>query len=87
MTIGERLRELRKLGKMKQRHIAEMSGLSIPYISDVERDAINPSLLSLAKFAKAFGMPLSTLLYKVEVKLPDDSDDSERFCPYMCGLC
>ena len=62
----EGLRELRKDGNMKLRHVSEMSTLSVPYLSDLERDVVNPSIHTLALIARIYGMPLSVLLYKVE---------------------
>ena len=77
MTLGERLRELRKDGNMKLRHVSEMSELSVPYLSDIERDVVNPSILSLARIAKIYGMPLSVLLYKVEIDISDTQTDEQ----------
>lgn len=42
-----KIREFRKNQKMTIRELAELSGMSISYISQIERGEIDPSLSSL----------------------------------------
>ena len=47
--VGEKIRKLRKEKKLTLKDIAEATGLSIGYISQLERGAVEPSLASLRK--------------------------------------
>ena len=66
MTLGERIRQLRKKMRWKQGTLSEVTGLSIPYISDIERDVVNPSLKVLKRIAEAFDLHISSLLEVVD---------------------
>lgn len=59
--LAKLLRELR--GKRPLRIIAEESGLSIPYISDLEHArTANPSIDKLRRLASVYRYPLSELM-------------------------
>jgi transcriptional regulator with XRE-family HTH domain len=61
-TIGQRLRGRRvKLG-LTLAQVAERSGLSLPYVSNLERGRGNPTLDALAALADALEMPLGALV-------------------------
>lgn len=62
-----KIREYRKQKKMTIRELAAQTGMSISYISQVERGEIDPSLSALRKIAAAFQLPLYLLLDDVEV--------------------
>lgn len=62
-----KIREYRKKRKLTIKELAELSGMSISYISQIERGEIDPSLSSLRKIAGAFHVPLYMLLDDVEV--------------------
>lgn len=66
--LGKKLRQLRENMSYSQKQVAELSGLSCGFISQVERDQVDPSLASLKKLANALG-----------VKLKDLFDDEEQF--------
>lgn len=63
---GSLLRQLRKVAGLKLRHVSEATGLSISFLSDVERGKSNPSLSSLVKWAEA-------LEYSVNIKFEERS--------------
>ena len=42
--LGNKIRHLRKSQKLKLNDVAERSGLSVSYISQLERDLVEPSL-------------------------------------------
>lgn len=65
-TFGRSIRSYRKQRGMSQEDLAEKSGLSRNYISDIERGVRNPSLLALIGIAKALRMPLRDLLADIE---------------------
>lgn len=66
MKLGERLRLIRRGKKLTLKNLSELADLSIPYLSDMERGAVNPSIESLRKVAKAFNMTVKELFSGVE---------------------
>jgi transcriptional regulator with XRE-family HTH domain len=66
MTLGERLRELRSQRRWRLKDLAQRSGLSIPYLSDLERGRTNPSLTTLQTLARAYGISVNDLLSPVD---------------------
>jgi transcriptional regulator with XRE-family HTH domain len=71
MTLGERLKQLR--GDNLQRTIADATGLSISYLSDMERDRTEPPLRTLAKLARAFNTNVPALLAPVDLDGVEDN--------------
>jgi transcriptional regulator with XRE-family HTH domain len=67
ITLHERLRGLRHQYGYRLREVAEMTGTSISYLSDVERGQTLPSLVSLEAVASVYGMSLSEVLEGVSV--------------------
>ncbi len=57
-----KIREYRKKMNMTIKELAERTGLSIGYISQMERNETEPSLSSLRKIAKGFDVPLYVLI-------------------------
>ena len=66
MTLGQRLRLIRKEKELTLKNLSQLADLSVPYLSDVERDVVNPSVETLQKVAKAFNMTVRDLLSGVE---------------------
>lgn len=58
LKIGDRIKELRKEKGFTQNELAEFSGLSRSYLSDVENSRKNPSVETVEKLAESFGMKL-----------------------------
>ena len=71
MKLGERLREIRKEHRLTLKDLSQKAGLSIPYLSNVERGGVNPSFDTLQKVAAAYNMAVKDLLTGV-----DQSGDS-----------
>lgn len=68
MPMGERIKQRRKeLGPTLQQ-LADLSGLSAPFISQAERDVSIPSLVSLLGLAKALDVDLSYFMQTGEIK-------------------
>lgn len=61
--LGNRIREIRHKRKMTLNELASKTDVTASYISQVERDIIEPSLSSLRKIAVALGVPLFTFLH------------------------
>ncbi|WP_226626581.1 helix-turn-helix domain-containing protein [Alloyangia pacifica] len=62
LTVGDRLRARRKALKVPLRAVAEGTGLSIGFISQVERGVCEPSLTSLTAITKELGVSVSDIL-------------------------
>lgn len=60
--IGQKIRETRHKEGKTLNELSEITGLTASYISQLERDIIEPSLASLRKIAKAFSVPIYTFL-------------------------
>ncbi|MDN4493168.1 helix-turn-helix domain-containing protein [Ureibacillus aquaedulcis] len=56
MTIGEILRKTRKTKKMTLKSLSEKTGVSISFLSQVERDKCNVTLESLRKISDALNV-------------------------------
>ena len=67
MTLGEKLRFERKNRKLKLHELGKLCDLSVGFLSDIERDAYNPSIKSMSKIAEAHKMPLYRLLMGVKI--------------------
>lgn len=57
-----KIRKYRKNRNLTIKELATLSGMSISYISQIERGEIDPSLSSLRKIASVFQVPLYMLL-------------------------
>ncbi len=63
VLIGKRVKEVRKQLKVSQATLAEMTGLSVTYISHIETAYKKASLTSLVSIANAAGISIDELLY------------------------
>jgi transcriptional regulator with XRE-family HTH domain len=61
VDVGERLRELRRIRRCTLRTIADRSGLSESFLSQVERGRSSASIASLRKIADALGVAMADL--------------------------
>lgn len=66
MQLNERLRELRNERGLRLRDIAKEAGISVPYLSDLERGRTTPSLDTLGALAAAYQITVHDLLHGVE---------------------
>ena len=66
MKLGDRLRLLRKEHRLTLRELKERADISVPYLSDMERGVVNPSIETLQKVAKAYRMTLKNLFIGVK---------------------
>ena len=66
MTLGERLRLIRKENKLTLKDLSQRANLSVPYLSGMERGVVNPSVETLQKVAKAYNMSVKELFSGVE---------------------
>jgi transcriptional regulator with XRE-family HTH domain len=61
-TVGERIKEIRDRLRLTQDELAERSGISKGFLSDVENDKRNPSSEYLLRIANALGASVDYLL-------------------------
>jgi transcriptional regulator with XRE-family HTH domain len=82
MKIGQKLRELRVAENLSQGDIEQRTGLLRAYTSRVENGHVSPSIATLEKYAKAFGVPLYALFYDgprgMEVDLKLENRKAQR---------
>ncbi len=60
--LGNTIRKVRKNKKLKLKELADKTGLSISYLSQVELGKIEPSLTALRKISKALDRPVFSFL-------------------------
>lgn len=66
INTGNRILSLRKKKKMTLKQVSELTGLSVAFLSQVERERTDPSLASLKKIAAALSIKLSDLFSQDE---------------------
>ncbi len=72
MNLGEKLRLLRKSTReLTLVEVAEKTGLSVSFLSDLERGQTRPSLDTLEKLSNFFGVNVNEL---IETNLNDNKD-------------
>lgn len=68
--LGSRLRERRKELRLTLKEVADKAGLSVGFISQIERDITTPSLSSLVSVARVLGYHVSDFLAQPKVTAP-----------------
>ncbi|MBE3586628.1 transcriptional regulator with XRE-family HTH domain [Desulfofundulus luciae] len=72
MDIGRRIREIRKANNQKLLNISQQTGLSQPFISEIERGIKVPSIETLEKICSALGITLAEFFADQAPELPPD---------------
>lgn len=67
LKVGLKIRDARKQRRLTLQRVAESTGLSIGFLSQVERDITTPSLSSLVSIAKALDLPVSAFLHQPDI--------------------
>ena len=80
-NVGGRLRVRRKAVEMTLRELAESTGLTASFLSQVERGKVNLSLASLQALAKALDVPVLYFLSGEGRQATDAVSSSERVAP------
>ncbi|MDI6709355.1 MAG: helix-turn-helix transcriptional regulator [Thermoanaerobacterales bacterium] len=62
LTIGEKIRVLRGEKGLSLSALAERAGISVSYLSEIERGAVYPSLATLKRLAEELGVPALVLI-------------------------
>ena len=66
MNLREVIKARRKVLDISQQDLAEMSGISLPTVKDIERGLANPSLSTISKLLDVLGMEIG---YRVRQKI------------------
>ncbi len=77
MTVGEKLRKLRKKKKMTLKTLSENTGVSISFLSQVERNKCNVTLESLRKISDALNVNPSIFFEN------KNHDNSNKLFPFF----
>lgn len=77
-AFGDYVRSQRKLARLSLRQLADLTSLSNPYLSKLERGMHQPSVQAVTTIAKALGIPAEALLAKAAGLVPglDAHDES-----------
>ncbi len=76
-TLGGALRNMRKGRRLTLVEVKDHTGLSVSFLSDVERDVTNPSIDTLAKLAQCYKVTVNELLSTVNF----GTEKSSRYSP------
>ena len=80
-TIGAAIRSRRQELNMSLRELSKQSGLSIGFLSLVERGRSSPALTSLSNVAKALGVELSSFFSAEEEEQNEAEETKQRVSP------
>lgn len=61
--IGDNLRVLRAKLRISQEDLAEKAGISPKYLTQIENEKVNPSILILFKLAKVLKVTVNDIVY------------------------
>jgi len=78
MNVAERIKQLRESQNMTKTRLAQLSGVSQSYISDIEAGKRNPTLEVISRICDALGVTVVELLSDEETK-PEIEPESLRF--------
>ncbi len=68
LKLGEKIRDLRLKRRRTLRQVAEMTGLSVPLLSQVENSAVSPPVATLLKISKALQVGIGHFFREEESK-------------------
>ena len=66
MRLGDRIRSLRKEKNLTLHQFSALADLSVPFLSNMERDVVNPSIDTLKKIGKAHNMSVGDIFNGVD---------------------
>ena len=74
-SLGDYLREQRRLAQMSLRQLAELSDVSNPYLSQIERGLRRPSAEVLQQIARGLKISVESLYVKAGILDPEEVAD------------
>jgi len=67
--FGKKIKSIRRARDITQEKLADLSGLSLQYIGEIERGRRNPSLTSIEQLSRALDIPMAELFSLEEFRL------------------
>lgn len=61
--ISDNLRVLRAKSRISQEFLAEKAGISPKYLTQIENEKVNPSILIIFKLAKVLNVTVNDIVY------------------------
>src|ERR1051325_4275413 len=80
-SLGEFIRHQRELAQLSVRQLAEMCGISNPYLSQIERGLRTPSSMILQSLAKGLRLSAETLYTQAGILAPQEPEESKARVP------
>ena len=77
VNLGEFLRRQRELAQLSVRQLADMCGISNPYLSQIERGLRTPSSMILQSLAKGLRLSAETLYTQAGILDPEEVEESD----------
>lgn len=77
VTLGEFIKRQRELSQLSVRQLAELCGISNPYLSQIERGLRMPSSMILQSLAKGLRISAETLYTQAGILDPQDAEESD----------
>ena len=75
-TLGDFIREQRRIARLSLRKLSDMAQISNPYLSQIERGLRKPSADILQQIAKALKISAESLYVKAGILEPDGDEPS-----------
>lgn len=68
LSLHSRLRMLRETHGLKLREVADRAGITVSFLSDLERGRTLPSLDTLERIAAVYGLSVGEALVNVQIR-------------------
>ena len=81
MSLGSKLRQVRGSASLTLSEVANRSGLSVSYLSQIERSVTNPSIGALNRICEALDVRMGEFFAS-----ESDSDSSDRGSEHLIGI-
>ena len=85
-AFGARLYDLRRRAGLSQEQLGHNSGMSVPFVSGLERGIRQPSLQSLTRLAAGLGVSVEDLVRGLDRGCPANEDQVSRVAQAMRGM-
>ncbi len=76
-TLGEFIKRQRELSHLSLRQLADICGISNPYLSQIERGLRTPSSMILQSLAKGLRISAETLYTQAGILDPQEAEESD----------
>jgi len=77
MSLSERLRRRRKKLELTLKDVNKLTGLSVSFLSEIEREKTNPSIDTIQKLANCYNVHVSDLVPDDNRTLPDSLKEAK----------